>query len=529
MIRRLCIIILALFFFVPVSPVAAAETEDRGVVIYRLQVGGLGSGTTEHEYIELFNNASQDIDVTNWCILFNNDVDDPVACFLPPDSSTKLYIKAQTSALVMSPVLQDWLRLTDITFASDLLFVRLSNIPSTKGSIKVIDAEGEVIDTLGWGSEENVVESEGSAAPSPSAGSGKILQRAAVSEGVLQDTQNNATDFELVDMPLLLVGGGVYEVTQHNMPTEEPPTDIQNSEDPKIHNDAPCDTTAIFINEIVANPAGSDADGGEFVELVNEGTEPVSLTGCTLKTDKLDELILPDISIEPGAFYTVVLNNDLLNDGGAVTFITADNEEVVEYPKLDDDESWSIIEGVWQETTIKTPGAVNQPTPEENDLEETQSLGPCPEGKFRNPETNRCKNIVDTASTLLPCDPGETRNPQTNRCRKLTSITSTLKPCDDGEERNPETNRCRKIQATLSELQPCDDDEERNPETNRCRKVAEVLSGATIEPPAQEAGIHTNLFAFMTLLAVLYGIYEYRLDFENWYVRARERFAKPAK
>lgn len=282
-----------------------------------------------------------------------------------------------------------------------------------------------------------------------------------------------------------------------------------------------CELETVFINEIVANPSGSDSDGGEFVELYNDGTEAVNLEGCVVKTDKLSQLILPPITLKSGGYYVVELLNDLLNDGGSVTFMTAIDEQVAVYPSADNDISWSVINGEWIETTLATPGAENQPTPKDLETPEEEGLEPCPEGKFRNPETNRCKNIVDTASALLPCRPGSARNPETNRCRKITSTISSLKPCDSDQERNPETNRCRKIRTTTNELKPCDEGEERNPETNRCRKVGAVLSGATIDPPTQEAGLHTNVFFVMTLLAAFYGIYEYRLDFINWFRRIK--------
>lgn len=289
-----------------------------------------------------------------------------------------------------------------------------------------------------------------------------------------------------------------------------------------------CQTETIFINEIVANPAGSDSAGGEFIELYNAGKSSVSLLGCIITTDKLDSMVLPDVTVAPNDFYVVSLSNDLLNNGGRVRFIAAENEQEIIYPALADDESWSILNGGWEVTSFVTPAAENQPSPEEPEkVSELNSVTPCPEGKFRNPETNRCKSIVETASSLLPCDAGSTRNPETNRCRKLTSISSSLKACDPGQERNAETNRCRKIQETANELKECDEGEERNVETNRCRKSGEVLSGATIEPPAQEAGIHSSVFFVMTLLAVLYGIYEYRLDFANWYQRLREQKILP--
>jgi hypothetical protein len=78
-------------------------------------------------------------------------------------------------------------------------------------------------------------------------------------------------------------------------------------------------------------------------------------------------------------------------------------------------------------------------------LFEDEALPDCPAGKFRNPETNRCKSYETLTSILAACAEGYYRNPETNRCKKITKATATLTPCKEGYERNPETNRCRQI------------------------------------------------------------------------------------
>ncbi len=309
------------------------------------------------------------------------------------------------------------------------------------------------------------------------------------------------------------------------IPIDIPEEESNEEETPEEPIETSCQVD-VTITEIVANPKGSDSDGGEFIELFNNNDKPALLTGCMLSTDKAPAIQLADISLESGAYIAIMLSNDLLNGGGTVQFTSDDEEDVVTYPALSDDESWSLINGAWQMSKVSTPNAKNVSTPaEEPTVIKSTALEPCPEGKFRNPETNRCKTIVETVSELLPCNPGSTRNPETNRCRKIaSSISSTLTPCKANQERNPETNRCRSIASTTSsEPKPCDEGYERNSETNRCRKVAEVLSGATIETPDKEAGLHTGVFLFMSILVISYGVYEYRLDFQNLIHKIRER------
>jgi hypothetical protein len=257
-----------------------------------------------------------------------------------------------------------------------------------------------------------------------------------------------------------------------------------------------CDITNVFINEILPNPAGSDAAGGEFVELHNTGSGPVSLAGCQIKTDKLPELTLPDITLGPGGYYAVGLSDDLLNSGGGVWFITKTTEEIVEYSALGDDEAWALLGGKWQLTELSTPGAANLPTPEKPQAED-EGPEPCPPGKFRNPETNRCKNLSETAGSLLPCQPGQERNPLTNRCRKTSSTGSSRAPCGPGEERNPDTNRCR--------------------------KVATGVAGAATFSTNTPAELHDGFLVIVALLAIAYGFYEYRLDIANQLSKLRRK------
>ena len=312
-------------------------------------------------------------------------------------------------------------------------------------------------------------------------------------------------------------------------PNPTPPEEDPVVAEPEVIEEVFCDFSTVYINEVVANPAGADTNGGEFVELYNGGTQSVSLEGCLLTTDKVSNMALPAVELPSNGYYVIELSDDLLNAGGSVKFITLNDEYDVTYPSLGDDESWSIINGVWQVTKVQTPGAQNQPTPENTEVKGAsteEELEPCPEGKYRNPETNRCKNIADTAVSLLPCGPGETRNLATNRCRKNSSLSSALTPCKPGQERNPATNRCRNIAAVSGKaITPCQPGYERNPNTNRCRKISGSVASANFTK-TEPSKIHNGVLIFVSLLALGYGVFEYRFDFANWYAKLRTKFAK---
>lgn len=308
-------------------------------------------------------------------------------------------------------------------------------------------------------------------------------------------------------------------------PTEEEPLIIIEDieELPPV-----CLGPGVVISEIMANPGGADTAGGEFVELYNSYNEPVFLKGCLLTTDKQRDIELPDIILEPGSYLAVGLADKLLNAGGKVTFTSHDSEASVVYPALKDDEAWALIDNVWQITEISTAGAANLPTPPKPaTVKESQDTAvSCPAGKFRNPETNRCKNVVETASTLLPCGPGQSRNPETNRCRKITASSTALTPCKPDQVRNPATNRCRKITTSDKSATPCQPGYERNPDTNRCRKQTGVVAGAASLPVSGPAPLHPLVLIFVTSLALAYGVYEYRMDLGNWYEKLRTKLTK---
>lgn len=239
-------------------------------------------------------------------------------------------------------------------------------------------------------------------------------------------------------------------------------TDINDPlpSDPVVPNDpAPVPTFPqtcdhVILSEIFANPAGDDT-AGEYIELFNtaENSEPLLGCGLHLANGKIynfaaDAMLAPH---EYRAFPFYTTNLQLSNSGTTVSLVTPTQQIDVTYPALGDDEAWALINGAWVITKKATP---NQPnvlagadvSAAADGETPADSANSCPAGKERNPATNRCRNIVVTASTAVPCQAGEERNPATNRCRKVTAAQSTQKPCDPGQERNPETNRCHKVE-----------------------------------------------------------------------------------
>ena len=151
-----------------------------------------------------------------------------------------------------------------------------------------------------------------------------------------------------------------------------------------------------------------------------------------------------------------------------------------------------------------------------------KKLTVCPEGKYLNPDTGRCRTVEEAVNDLAACAEGQERNPATNRCRKIdSSTTSTLVPCGEGQERNPLTNRCRSIASAVAELIPCDEGYERNPATNRCRKVlgastasssSTTPNNSTSQPNATESPWGWLTAGIVGVCALGYAAYEWRSE-----------------
>lgn len=296
----------------------------------------------------------------------------------------------------------------------------------------------------------------------------------------------------------------------------------------------PSTPIGLYIAEIYPYASACDPldDGilcGDYVKLVNDTGAPIDLSGYVLRTDSSSSSRTSantfDLSVygivNPGSYVLVSQtdaggNISLTNSGGYVWI--EDTWGLVQFPETMTQyaSAGSSLQGYgyardtvgnWQWTSTPMPGGANVITP--------PPVQECPDGKYLNPETNRCRSLEDTLSALAACDEGSERNPTTNRCRRVTTASSTQTPCKEGQVRNPETNRCRSIASEVADLIPCNDGYERNPATNRCRKVA-VAGSETVKYPVEpyEQGSASMVTWWVMggvgALALGYGAWEWR-------------------
>ena len=315
------------------------------------------------------------------------------------------------------------------------------------------------------------------------------------------------------------------------------------------------------ISEISSQP---NDNGKEYIEFYNASTENALLEQCKVRINDGVEKVVGSTALAPQAHSLMAFASGAIrNSAGVITLINSDNiESEYSYQETSPGEVVNFESGkyIGVISNHPTPNASNIESdivPQQNTVtsESPDSPSACPEGKYRNPDTNRCKNIetasseltpcasdqirssetnrckkINTAagSSLTPCQPDQVRNTSTNRCKKISSTGASLTPCQPDQIRNPTTNRCKKAGAEDGSLKPCAENQERNPDTNRCRKVATDVDGTVLgaaASPASTANSSYKLPAAVASITALFGYaaYEYRSDIGRRIASIREK------
>lgn len=467
------------------------------ILITEVQVGftdGQGVENTKAEFVELTNVSAEVVDLTGWQVQYLSSSNDGSGA----PTSTLATLTGSLSAGGRALLLHSGYTVNsqsdvvigqDDTSSSGLLAKSAGHVRLTNGIT--------AIDCVAWGSAITIT---GCDKVSASAPVGYSLQRPVVAGSY--DKTLGALNLT----PTSPLGGDLFVSTSTD-PVVEPPSQPI------------CDN--IELSEILPNPTGDDA-AGEFIELYNPSKEPQGLYGCLLKLSNgkqygfgQEAYLLPQ---EYKAFYYVTTNLQLSNSGGTVSLITASQTLSTTYPNSTDDQAWVYGNGLWYSANVPTPDFANYPVDTEPAvvISETEA---CPEGKYRNPDTNRCKNIEVTTATA--CALGYSRNPTTGRCNKVaTPAAATV--CQKGYEKNPTTNHCRKT-PTPAAAKTCPAGQQRNTETNRCRKVLATTKKIDSNGPLATITHNYRVIVAVLTLCIGYAIYEYRHDLSNLWARLRRR------
>jgi hypothetical protein len=408
---------------------AEQETVPPPLVISEVQTTGLSESGIEDgakEFVEVYNPSSLPLDANGWRVEYlsasNNGSGAPTRVL-----GELNVIVGGASYLLLSYA--DYLPDADMHFGTSTPS-STGWIAKSGGHIRIVNAAGQTIDLVTWGSGVPVQTDPPMAWwRASSIPAGTSIQRLGPSDSGYV----NGLEFTAPGVPTPYGGNAP-------LPPSEPPACAQ-----------------LVLSEVLPNPAGAD-NGREFIEIHNPTNTAISMRGCSLRFGEAgrqfalpDELLLPDGF---RAFYDAETNITLPNATAQSVWLLADSQErsALYQNDMKDDQSWSLIGDTWQ-VGLPTPGRSNLSLPmgdssvfPKGEPKSKTVAAPvtCPVGKERNPATNRCRSIVATASAPVPCKSGQERNPQTNRCRSVLSSQTKQKPCPEGQERNAATNRCRK-------------------------------------------------------------------------------------
>ncbi len=503
----------------PITPSTEQNSVTPGtaVVIAQIQVGAPSPSNASDEYVSIYNNGDDTVDVTGWC-LRNKQAGGTkkFACLNEPDVDYYLEPGAFIGFSSVVPRMGQHALLVSFLPGSN-------HIIASNDSITLVDAADKVVDTVAWNEQkkdhyaiERLWQSDAPGRPSPTWEWLASLPTYGFIEQLVECADGTVVrDMSHCPPPQVEVCSNLPDVRLDVLP---PGFEVQENGECRLVG------PSLQITELMPNPL-EGSKGDEFIELYNPGDEAVDLAWWELMVGKKSFAFPAGASI-PAKSYYVVTDKDvkftLPNETGIVQLYSREGSFefiVPAWSKAKNGQAWALIEDEWRFSSIATPGEANKLPPEMTPgfvAGMGSGLADCGEGRERNPATGRCRNIP-TEAVLSPCKEGQYRSEETNRCRSIaTAAASELKPCADGQFRNPETNRCKKIASSEDvAMADCGEGRERNPVTNRCRNIKQTAPPAAdfaVEPVRDSASVFVGWWVLggVSLVAVGYAGWEWR-------------------
>jgi len=499
----------------------SATEQPAKLIITEVQTQSASSKT--EEFIEIYNPTDQEVDLSSFTLSYLSASGSTASAMTLSPSVHGTSLRARNFLLVSQ---------SSYPIGADATFT--TGLNDVGGHIQ-ISLNGAVVDTVGWGT---ATHPEGQ--PSIVATKGATISRKLDANGIFQDTENNSADFgETTPSPR---GGGLVETAVDACPNIEgvqqtlpvgysidqsgncviEPTDVcpnisdaqteipDGYEEDEAGNCILKQDCLVEISEISAQP---NYNGQEYVEFLNSSDKTAKLNLCTVEINGGSKKTLNETLLSPGARYIQVFSSGTIrNSAGQIVLINSLNQETAYAYAATSEGQVVNYESGNQAGVVSdkpTPGASNETivlSDEELSAAQSEGYADCGVGKYRNPETNRCRNIVIATAVLAACDAGQERNPDTNRCRKVTTA-ATLAACATGQERNPDTNRCRKIVVNTANTAPVTVNSATRPDDRPLR------------------------FSFAVAIGILggvaaYGVYEYRSELRSFKKKLFARFQK---
>lgn len=378
------------------------------IIITEIQTGAT---TASDEFIELYNQSSETVDLAGWQIRYINSTvttgTTTLLATIAPTAGESLlleggkYFVLHTSSVVISSTTlgQTFTAALSKTDKTVALFER----DETVCQMVVQDAvawEGTPGTTLGEGL--------GVVVPAADTNKDKLLQRYRDASGAYVDTNHNSLDFTLSTTFTAASPGADNTQLLTNPPTdsgapsslvpfaaadctlpgpEDPPADPPDesppsttepdpNEDPSGGEDPtptiPAGNVGLKspqLSELLPNPASPRTDAqDEFIEFYNPNDAPFSLSGYVLETGlttKRQYVFPAGTVLQPKSFLAFFSGDTglaLSNTSGQARLIDPLGRVLVEsdpYTTAKDDHVWVLADGKWQWSNSPTPNAIN--------------------------------------------------------------------------------------------------------------------------------------------------------------------------
>lgn len=313
-----------------------STAKDTSVVINEVQIAG---ESPDDDFIELYNPGCKDLDISGWKLRKRTK------------SGTESSIKVTSKGkIIKAKGYFLWVN-SKGTLSEKVEPDETSQvILSENYSIALLDASGEIIDSLTWGASDKPFDNSFLFPANPE--KNQSLKR-----------KNN--DFEISNSPSPQNSDEIIEEELKKCITK-PPLSVVYSD-------------KIRINELLPNSSG-DENTDEFIELYNFSSELIALENWQLKDKSGKTYTFPKINVAGGDYLAVyskdskiALNNSGLED---VSLLNPDDEVVfyISYTDADRmDFSYSFeTDDTWQWTFPPTPREKNrfdEPVPPEDQID----------------------------------------------------------------------------------------------------------------------------------------------------------------
>lgn len=457
---------LSAFLISLVLPAAVLAENSSKIVISEVQTGLPNAAAKE--FIELYNPAKEDLNISGWKIKYKSGSGD----FWSQKVILDGIIPAHGFYLIAANGYLD-----EFADAQDSL-----GLAAVSGHVRLEDQAGKVIDLLGWGESANAAEGRPTAAPKP----GESLERMPglenESAGNSIDTDNNSDDFLVRDTD-------TGSEPQNSLSTPEIPGAASESsekeEERKEDKTAPL-ALPLRLNELFIDPAAPMTDGeDEFIELFNPNEVRVSLAGYTLEiTGKTSRTqVLTDGVIEPLDYLVLsgsALKLQLANSGGKLRLLSPGGNllDEVSYGKSKSGMAYALAEnGSWTWTTIPTPRAQNL---------------------ISLPPVLSAEEAVAGAGGAL----------------------KAMKPVRKASLKAPKKSSSKIKKAAASKGKKT-----AKAKKEKSSKTVKAMTAKPAEQPLVAAATNSKIGFWLLIGAVIftigYALYEFRYDIQNAYLRAR--------